>query len=361
MLFIREYDTKSLDRSSVSMIDKYNTRLNKVDELLDELSSTIDILLSLVRDIRNTLGQSKQRVYNNLDQVKEVVNGNGITGTDSTIDAIESALATGDRAINEAEIQLENIQNAIDCSEEYNVEIDGTLQCGENCNQTSTNPDQPSSCSEPFSSDCSFCSFDNRDSEQFDNFDCTVCAFGDCSVDVTTGEDCGLPSGSIENCAHSSYTDLECGQTYTTDADCNQHGCLHNGSIGPDCGNDYGKGCTFDCTHSSTCSEYAMPEDCTHHCVDGGCNYSDDDCTYVTTCGQPDVCNEISCGQYDCGEECGETCHQTIECSLGGDCSEDCSEDSCGEDCGDYSDDDYYGGDDCGEACGEDCGDSCGL
>ena len=362
MLFIREYDTKSLDRSSVSMIDKYNTRLNKVDELLDELSSTIDILLSLVRDIRNTLGQSKQRVYNNLDQVKEVVNGNGITGTDSTIDAIESALATGDRAINEAEIQLENIQNAIDCSEEYNVEIDGTLQCGENCNQITTNPDQPSSCSEPYSADCSFCSYANRDSEGT-NIDCLLCSHGDCVVDVTTGEE--FPEGLgdyIENCGYTAYTDWECNQSYQERADCSEQYCIFGGSAAPDCTNNYGADCTFGCSHTSTCSEYAMPENCSYLCTDGeGCSFGGDDCSYATVCGQEDSCNEISCGQYDCGEECGETCHQTIECSLGGDCSEDCSEDSCGEDCGDYSDDDYYGGDDCGEACGEDCGDSCGL
>lgn len=357
MLFIREYDTKSLDRSSVSMIDKYNVRLNRVGELLDELSSTIDILLSLVRDIRNTLGQSKQRVYNNLDQVKEVISGNGITGTESTINAIEGALATGDKAINEAEIQLENIQAAIGCSEEYATETDGTTECGEACNEisTPTTPDTPSSCSEPYSSDCDFCSYDFRDSEGFENFDCTVCAFGDCDVDVSTGDKVDAPSGSIENCAHSSYTDLECGETYTQDSDCSEYGCIFSGSISGDCTNNYGTDCTFTCDHSSTCSEYAMPENCTYSCSDyGECSYSGDDCSYASSCGQ-DSCNQLDCSQYDCGEPCGETCHMTS------DDSGDCSEDSCGEDCGDYSDDDYYGGDDCGEACGEDCGDSCGL
>lgn len=356
MLFIREYDTKSLDRSSVSMIDKYNTRLNRVSELLDELSSTVDVLLSLVRDIRNTLGQCKQRVYNNLDQVKEVVSGNGITGTESTIDAIEGALATGDRAINDAEIQLENIQNAIDCSEEYSVETDGTIECGESCNQTANTPTtEPGSCSEPYSSDCSFCSFDNKDSEGFDNFDCTVCSFGDCDVSVDCDEACGLPSGSVESCGYSSYTDIECGETYNHNGDCSEYDCIFHGSISGDCENNYGIDCTFTCDHTSSCSEYAMPENCTYSCADyGECAYGDGDCTYASSCGQ-DFCNESSCSQYDCGEPCGETCHMTI------DCSEDCSEDSCGECSDELSEDDYYGGDDCGEACGEDCGDSCGL
>jgi hypothetical protein len=346
------------------MIDKYNTRLNRVSELLDELSSTIDILLSLVRDIRNTLGQCKQRVYNNLDQVKEVIDGNGITGTDSTIDAIENALETGDRAINEAEIQLENIEAAISCSEEYSTETDGTIECGESCNQTSTptNTDQPSSCSEPYSSDCSFCSYDAHNSEGTASTDCTVCAHGDCAVDVSTGDPCSVIEGDIDNCAFSSYTDFECGETYVHDGECSEYGCLFSGSAAPDCSNDYGTGCTFSCSHSSPCAEYAMPENCTYGCVDGeGCLYADNDCSYGTMCGESESgdisvpCNESSCSQYDCGEPCGETCYMITEDDG------DCSETSCGECSDELSEDDYYGGDDCGEACGEDCGDSCGL
>lgn len=340
MLFIKEYNAKSLDRSSVSMIDKYNTRLDNVDELLDRLSSLVDNLLSLIRDIRYTLGQSKQRVYNNLDQVKEVVSGNGITGTDSTINAIEDALKAGDKAIDEAEVQLENIQNAIGCSEEPDNGIDGTLQCGE----APTNEEE--------GDDCDYCSYAFNGGTGGGYMDCTVCAQEDCTVDLSCSEpDINYSGGS---CNHSEYCDLGqfgCGETLSVDQGCGQISC------------DHGEGsfttpsdCSYSCSHSSECQQLDMPDGCTYTCTDGeGCAYGGDDCSYSTTCGQEESCNQIDCGQYDCGEECGETCHMTT------DDDGDCSEDSCGEDCGDYSDDDYYGGDDCGEACGEDCGDSCGL
>lgn len=332
MLFIREYDTKSLDRSSVSMIDKYNTRLNKVDELLDELSSTIDILLSLVRDIRNTLGQCKQRIYNNLDQVKEVVSGNGITGTENTINAIESALKAGDKAINEAEAQLENIKVAIDNNEEYCNDTNVGVMCGELPDGTEED-------------DCSYCSHTyviNTNGDPLEE-SCAVCQQGDCIVDVNCDEEkdensaiAGFPTN---GCMHSEAAVYEpsCSQIYTVNVDggCGEVTCNHPGETG-----------------------LAPPDGCPYTCIDnGGCGNAGDDCSYGTVCGQEEPCNEISCGQYDCGEPCGETCHMTIECSLGGDSSED----SCGEDCGDYSDVDYYGGDDCGQACGENCGDSCGL
>lgn len=355
MLFIREYDTKSLDRSSVSMIDKYNVRLNTVGELLDRLSSLINNLLSLIRDIRNILGQSKQRIYDNLDQVKEVIDGNGITGTEATIKTIEGALEAGDKAIDEAETTLDNVGRAIDCSEEYCDDAIEDVKCGESCNETPST--EPSSCGQPGTPDCSFCSYDSRDNEGIQSTDCTVCSFGDCNVDVTTGDDCGLHDGQIENCAYSTYTDLDCGETYNHDGDCSEYSCIFGGSAGSGCSNEYGTDCTFSCTHDSGCYESVMPENCTYSCVDGeGCAYSGDDCSYGTTCGQADSCNQSDCGQYDCGEPCGETCHMTT------DDDGDCSETSCGECSDDLSDDDYYGGDDGdSDMCGEDCGDSCGL
>ena len=340
MLYIREYNTKSLDRSSVSMIDKYNTRLNKVDELLDKLSSLIDNLLSLIKDIRNTLGQSKQRIYDNLDQVKEVVDGNGITGTDSTINAIEDALKAGDKAIDEAKVQLEDVKAAIDNNEEYCNDTNVGIECGE----SPTNEEEG----------CDVCNFSTSYSGPGGgSWDCTVCAQEDCTVNINCDEPDINYNGS-GSCNHSTNCDVGgfgCNETFDIDKDCGEITCNHGSGtfIAPD-------DCTYGCNHSSSCHEMAMPEGCTYTCTDGeGCNYGGDDCSYSTTCGQEESCNQIDCSQYDWGEECGETCHMTT------DDDGDCSEESCGEDCGDYSDDDYYGGDDCGEACGEDCGDSCGL
>lgn len=340
MLFIREYNAKSLDRSSVSMIDKYNVRLNKVGELLDKLSSLINNLLSLIRDIRNLLGQSKQRIYDNLDQVKEVIDGNGITGTEPTIRAIEGALEAGDKAIDEAEAQLEGVAAAASCSEEYISDANGTEECGESCNE------------EPEDEGCTYCSYISSDPGGGES--CSVCSQGDCVVDVACNEETDIQSEFIEGvsgCTHSTELDINCAETINYDGNCDETSCLHTSDAytPPD-------GCSFSCDHSSGCSELPMPENCTYSCVDGeGCVYGDDDCSYSTTCGQSESCNQIDCGQYDCGESCGETCHMTTD-------DEDCSETSCGECSDDLSDDDYYGGDDGdSDMCGEDCGDSCGL
>lgn len=347
MLFIREYDTKSLDRSSVSMIDKYNVRLNRVGELLDTLSTLINNLLSLIRDIRNTLGQSKQRIYDNLDQVKEVINGNDITGTEATIKTIEDALEAGDKAIDEAEAALEGVGRAIDCSEEYISDANGTEECGETCNETPNEADE----------DCTYCNYSGSCNLPGDSIDiCTVCAHGECSVDTRCDEGTNINTEFIDGvsgCTFTSEFDPECGETVHYDGSCFESTCSHTGEGSWEPPLD----CTFSCDHSSGCQELPMPEGCTYSCVDGeGCAYSGDDCSYGTTCGQADSCNQSDCGQYDCGEPCGETCHMTT------DDDGDCSETSCGECSDDLSDDDYYGGDDGdSDMCGEDCGDSCGL
>jgi hypothetical protein len=181
MLFIRSYNAKSLDRSSVSMIDKYNARLDRVGQLLVNLSSLIENLLSLIRDIRNTLGQSKQRIYNNLEQVKEVIGGNGITGTESTIAAIESALEAGDKAIDEAEATLEGVQAAVECDQDYCSYTSEDIACGE----IPTPEDE--TCNEPGivdTTDCSYCSYTNASVNEWSET-CSVCDHGDCNVDIS--------------------------------------------------------------------------------------------------------------------------------------------------------------------------------
>ena len=344
MLFIREYNAKSLDRSSVSMIDKYNARLDRVGELLVNLSSLINNLFALIRDIRNTLGQSKQRIYDNLEQVKEVIKGNDITGTESAIDAIESALEAGDKAIDEAEATLEGIGAAISCSEEYcdNAVVD--VECGETCNEipdddacnvcnyTISSPGGPAGCNH---TECSVCWLDdcvvNRDCDEYES-------------EISEGDEhagCGFSSITYGSCEETVYVDAHC-QEYTS------YEPIENPP------ND----CVFTCTHASDCSELPMPEGCTYSCVDGnGCSYGGDDCSYSTTCGQEESCNQIDCSEYDCGEPCGETCHMTNDDDSG----DSGSEGSCGEDNGNDGGGCSHDCDDGTDICGEDCGDSCGL
>ena len=309
-----------------------------VGQLLDSLSSLINNLLSLIRDIRTSLGQSKQRIYDNLDQVKEVIEGNGITGTEATVDAIESALEAGDKAIDEAEATLEGIGAAISCSEEYCDDANVGVECGETCNET------------PSDEGCDVCTY-SVNYPDGGSWDCQVCNQGDCKVDLSCDEPDINYDGS-GSCSHSEYCSfgaVECNETYSIDNDCKEASCSHSGGYNiPD-------GCTFDCSHSTPCQESLMPDDCTYTCTDGeGCAYEGDDCSYSTTCGQGESCNQTECSQYDCGEPCGETCHMTT------DPDEDCSEGSCGE--GDENDDGPCNQFDCSEYdCGEPCGETCGL
>ena len=347
MLFVREYTAKSLDRSSVSMIDKYNVRLDIVGELLDKLSALIDNLLSLIRDIRYLLGQSKQRIYDNLDQVKEVIEGNDITGTESTVDAIESALEAGDKAIDEAETTLEGIAAAIECSEEYCNDDSGCndsnieVSCGETCNETPSETD-----------DCSYCSFTATTIDCDNEANCSVCSQDGCVVDVNCNEETNIPGETIDviggdgGCTYSVTTDSTCNEATSYDAGCDEMNCNHSGDASS------ADGCNFSCAHSSGCYESGMPPNCTYSCIDDGCSYDSNDCSYGSTCGQAESCNQYDCSEYDCGEPCGETCHMTSD-----DCSESCSED-CSEDCGEGACNQF----DCSEYdCGEPCGESCGL
>lgn len=332
MLFVENYDAKSLDRSSVSMIDKYNGRLNIVGMLLIRLSALIDNLLSLIRDVRNTLGRCKQRVYDNLNQVKEVINGNDIKGTEGTISAIEDALKAGDKAIDEAESTLEGVQKEIECNEEPVVKTQPESDCGETCNEVPSETETTEG--------CNYCAYtiSTEGSEWGDKTEtCNVCTHGECNVNTSCDEVSYIhPDPDNPGCSHTStYVDA-CNETIRQDLECSQTTCNHSSDqvMPPDC--------SFNCNHSSPCQESPMPENCTYTCTDGaGCAYSGDDCSYGTVCGQEESCNQYACNQYDCGEPCGETCHMTS-------CEEDCSEED-SEGCGDCGD--------CGN-CGE--GDGCG-
>ena len=346
MLFIRNYNAKSLDRSSVSMIDKYNARLDKVGELLNNLSSLISNLLSLIRYIRTLLGQSKQRIYNNLDQVKEVIDGNGITGTEATIEAIEDALAAGDEAIDEAEAKLEGIEAAIECNEAYCNDTNVDVSCGEiiipeACNETTVDDEG-----------CAYCqvstSLQDEDGNVISSGLCSVCNHEGCNVDRTCNEETNTQVP-INGCDYTNITDLSCGQITNIDQTCSEINCTQNCTQASD-------NCPFTCGHSSDCQQLTIPDNCTYTCIDNGsCNYDEscNECSYSTSCGQVESCNQFDCDQYDCGEPCGETCHMAND-------EGDCSEGSCGE--GEESDDGPCNQYDCSEYdCGEPCGESCGL
>lgn len=352
MLFIENYDAKSLDRSSVSMIDKYNGRLNIVGMLLTRLSALIDNLLSLIRDIRNTLGQCKQRVYDNLNQVKEVISGNDITGTESTITAIETALAEGDAAIAQAEARLGGVQQEINCNESGTPTQPVNEDCGENCNEKAETGNEDKG--------CSYCSYSYHSEGGVGwgemTTDCSVCSHEGCSVNVhcsEAGQNAGPVSGCSQSCNHSIDYDPSCNEQVSHEQKCDETTCYHSGSevVEP--------GCNFACAHSTDCHESPMPENCTYTCADGnGCAYEGDDCSYGTVCGQGESCNQAECDQYDCGQPCGETCHMSDSGDDSDGSEGSCGESSCG-DCGQQGCDETGTEQGCAEgSCGEG---SCGM
>ena len=340
MLFIENYDAQSLDRSSVSMIDKFNKRLSDVNILLERLLLLVDTLLSTIKQIRKIIGTSKTRIVGNLDQAKAVIGGNGITGAESTIAAIEDALAKGDEAISKAESQLETIKEAEECNQTPTEVITETDSCNEmSCGEISGIEPTPAEPTPTDSEDCSYCSFSSQTVDCGNDTQCSVCSQDGCVVNTSCDETTGIPSDAIDivsGCTYSITTDATCNEASSTKGECDEVSCIHSGDAGSV------ENCTFSCSHESGCHESSMPPDCTYTCIDGaGCTYEGGDCSYSSTCGQSESCNQTECGQLDCGEPCGETCHMTS-------CEEDCSEED-SEGCGDCGD--------CGN-CGE--GDGCG-
>ena len=338
MLFIENYNAKSLDRSSVSMIDKFNKRLSDVNSLLENLLLLVDILLSTIRQIRYNIGTAKARIIGNLIQAKEVIDGNGITGTEATIAAIEDALARGDEAISKAETELETIKAAEECNQTPTEVInDKAEECGETPTEQQEEETEPSSCSY-----CSYDSLVNTDDYPITE-NCQVCSHEGCNVNISCNEETTVNNPGSCTLSTIEFPNETCNNpsTITIDLECNEKTCDHTSDSPFPTVVD---GCTFSCNHSTDCHESAMPHDCSYTCTDGeGCDYGGGDCSYSTTCGQP--IEDETCGQTAsdlCGEECGETCHMTTT-------PEEKDDEGDNEGCGDCGD--------CGN-CGE--GDGCG-
>lgn len=331
MLFVENYDAKSLDRSSVSMIDKYNGRLSIVGTLLIRLSALIDNLLSLIIDVRNTLGQCKQRVYDNLNQAKEVISGNSITGTESIVNVIESTLAAGDTAIAQAEATLEGVQQEINCNESALVVQD---DCGEDCNEE-VNVEENIGC---------FFTIDNI----MGGDSCAVCTQGTCTVDQTCSEDKPWMGGAGDIVPGCQYTVEYDGTGNKTTIDLSCMEVTRDGAT-----EDPPENCTYTCSDNTSCHQAPMPENCTYSTVvlpgEGDpCAYSGTDCAYGIICNEscdqsePEIEACGNCGEgYGCGdwsEFCGEVGGgSTGEGDEGcGDCG-DCGNCGEGEGCGDWS------------------------
>ena len=165
----------------------------------------------------------------------------------------------------------------------------------------------------------------------------------DCRVDITTGGECNYYSDGPQpdNCIYTSRFDPDCGETKGFDSNCEQTVCLQIG------GSDIPGECSFICTHSSSCNELTIPDDCTYTCYDSGCNYNygcsecdytsewcgecdfddcifnDDTCTYNpdSGCSYDDNCGfDYNCDEFNCYEDCSEDC---------GDCGQECGEITC--------------------------------
>ena len=368
MLYIRQYDKFNLDKSSINQYNYYRTKFNDLSIDIDTLLSELQSLLDTIQGLRQQLNDNKDMLYDILNDTKSVFTQAKVSA-DSTFNYIENLLDNAEQALDSLE---ENINNTIqeildDCSQVIDCsEVDCTE--GVNSDEETVTPTpntEPSSCGEPGTDDCSYClytsSLEDDGTKVLDDSECAVCNYDECTVNMICDEahNSGMPEG---NCAYSTTTDMSCNEQFNVNADCAEITCTFGGNITD-------SGCTFECSHSSDCSELSVPDNCAYSCADGGCVYDGgSDCTYTSNGNDvDDECGEeiIECTLYgdECFEtECGEACG-----NCGEDCSEDCGDSGdswCGEDDTGCSEDDccvYSGGSQSegDDECGEDCGDCC--
>lgn len=363
MLFIRNYNRKSLDRSTISSLDRLKQRTRNIDGEYNILLKAITGILSTIAYIGELLGLIKVNLVNVVNETKNIIEENGLIGADNALAQIDKYINTGDKAIESAKTELEIIKQEIEedqpqvCSYESNPgdtcgegsksdqndEVESiSNNCGEAPDNTSvtdtdvTNPDT-----------CSYCLYRSADTECKQTVEeCAVCSYNGGVTDLTCGEETNTDPGE-KSCEYSQSSTDSCGETYGLDLRCSETDCRYSGDSSPT-----GEGCNYYCSHNSGCSQSSMPESCSYTCEDGydascnqqGCAYGGD-----SNCNYSSVPNNYSCKQSSeiggvsdesDGGPCGEgTCGMNTkpsECtqssSSGG--SSSCSQNSCGEGCG---------------------------
>lgn len=360
MLYIRQYDKFNLDKSSINQYNYYRTKFNDLSIDIDALLSELQSLLDTIQVLRQQLNDNKDMLYSILNDTKSVF-AQAKVSADSTFDYIENLLDNAEQALDNLEESINNtIQEILDdCSQVVDC---SDVDCTEGVNSSE---EEDIIINDEGGDTQGHCSYSYTDTTCGETNTCNVQTDSSCREGIDL--DCGEPTGWAPDCTYSQYVDAMCGETITVDESCSQMNCTY-GQGDPDTAPNVDN-CSFNCAHSSGCSEDTMPSDCTYTCTDGGCVYDGGaDCTYSSNGNDvDDECGEeiIECTLYgdECFEtECGEACG-----NCGQDCSEDCGDcgDSwCGEDDTGCSEDDccvYSGGSQSegDDDCGEDCGDCC--
>lgn len=354
MLYIRQYDKFNLDKSSINQYNYYRTKFNDLSIDIDALLAELQSLLDTIQVLRQQLNDNKDLLYDILNGTKSVF-AQAKVSADSAFDYIENLLDNAEQALDSLEENINNtIQEILDDCSQVVPEVD----CAEGVNSDEEVEEEINEIEETGCGNCAFSSSNPSCGEYVNNgtYNPECSQWTDEFGNTYTGPE--PPDG----CIYSYVQDTD-GNTWILDGSCSEYNCSYSGTVngGPD-------DCSFNCTHSSGCSEAEMPSDCTYNCADGGCVYDGGaDCTYTSNGNEvDDDCGEeiIECTLYgdECFEtECGEACG-----NCGQDCSEDCGDsgDWCGEDDTGCSEDDccVYGGGSQSEGddeCGEDCGDCC--
>lgn len=346
MLFIRNYDKFSLDRSSTSIVDYYRQLLSRLNIDIFNLRNDLTDLLNQVRALRTDLINIKNEIQDILNEDRALAQQLGYTSTE--FDAIQGILDAAEEELEDLEKDIESTINRIDCSE-----IPDTCNYTDytDCSETNEEPiEEPPKCdytSEP-KPDCSYCSFSVIDGDCSEEISCMLCQFDDCNVDRRCDEEGEMWSAPTNGCTYIevSTTDPACNQVYTTTNDllCGEMHCdLDNIHV-----DTLPENCTFNCTHYSDCVESSIPVNCTYSCTDHGCSYGTacNECNYESSCThnncnfntgscsytENDYCNydsncgvDVSCSEWTCGEAL-EGCNDCGDCN---DCGQDCGEITC--------------------------------
>lgn len=339
MLFIRNYDKFSLDRSSTSIVDYYRQLLSRLNIDIFNLRNDLTDLLNQVRALRTDLINIKNEIQDILNEDKALAQQLGYTSTE--FDAIQGILDAAEEELEDLEKDIESTINRIDCSE-----IPDACSYTDYTDCSETN-EEPTGCGYSCTYDvdaCTYCAYGSGVTGSDDDTLCAICNHDACAVDMTCNESCTYNPSDITpgTCNYIETLSPECNETWGTDSRCGEQTCMHYCDHLP-----IGDECPFTCYHHSSCNELTMPDDCTYTCYDSGCNYNygcsecdytsewcgecdfddcifnDDTCTYNpdSGCSYDDNCGfDYNCDEFNCYEDCSEDC---------GDCGQECGEITC--------------------------------
>lgn len=311
MLYVRQYNKKALDRSSISTVDYYKKLINKLNMDTFNLSDEFSSLLDTIRDMRKRLNEQKDEVQNDLSTIRADTHNAGINA-DNTLDQIQGIIDQCEKELEDLETEVE-----VECNQcDYCDYCDFTTPepiCvyDDDCNNVDCYEDLPEGTDvESCTWTTTGCTYDGAPGD-----DCTFTAAGSCYY-----SDQGNCTFDATSCI---YTDT-CGNcTFTTEDYCRHNGVVESGT-GGGCGLNGAP--DADCRHEGTCNWQSETGHCEYSgvCVfNGQCEYNGD-CNFTngdSSCFYTGDCEFSSVGDFGCDNTCAFIGFCTFNNPTGGECS----------------------------------------